>query len=111
MFGRNVDPGIVSASCIYQDRRNTEPLGHALLCGLKRLRIESVGNEKCRDSTVTLNRSGPALPTILIGPSTATFAPAKARPSAIAPPSTPVPPITVAISPVRSNKFTDPALA
>src|SRR5882724_10013655 len=46
-----------------------------------------------------------ASPRSSLRPTTATFAPASARPSARAPPSTPVPPITTATSPERSNRF------
>src|SRR5688572_25045697 len=46
-----------------------------------------------------------ALPRSWLRPRTATLAPAAARPSASAPPSTPVAPMTTATSPVRSKRF------
>ena len=44
-------------------------------------------------------------PLSALRPATATRAPAWANPSAIAPPRTPVAPITTATSPVKSNRF------
>src|SRR5687767_10491458 len=45
-----------------------------------------------------------ARPRSSLRPRTATLAPASPRPSAIAPPNTPVAPMTTATSPVRLNK-------
>ena len=53
----------------------------------------------CLESSLAL-----ASPLSLFLPKTATLAPASANPSAIAPPRPPVPPMTTATSPVRSNR-------
>jgi len=88
--------GIVAARSVDEDSWRTERFLDGLVRGMQALLLDGIGRKKSGLAAFLFYGSDPSIAALAFRPSRATFAPAPPRPSANAPPKTPVAPITTA---------------
>jgi len=102
---RNGHFRIIATGGIDENRRRAKGLFDFLMRILDAFGGNGISGKNCPLPPSSRMRLTQASPRSALRPSTATFARAWPKPSAMAPPKAPVAPMTTATSPVRSNKF------
>lgn len=104
-LGGDSDLRVVATGGVHENRRRAELALNGLMRGSEARPVHGIGGEEGCGPAGVADFFTRASPRSALRPSTATFAPAAARPSANAPPNTPVAPMTTATSPLRSKRF------